>query len=411
MPSKARRWLWTGVVAVLPLVVGCKGVLDVDSPGRIADDDLNNKDAIPGLVTGMSYDVADALQTSMEMSALASGELWHGGSYNWAQVPQGVIRPEDVNGEWSAFFKARYTTAHGIERIQNILPPDEFSESPDVARAYMLAGFANRIIGEMVCETLTDQEGGGVPEPNTAEFDRGIANFDKAIQIGTAAGSSANETVLAAYAGRATLKAWKGDWAGAVADASMVPPDFQYDAPLMTDGLTNTLYYETHLRFEYTVYQTEFANHPDDPRAPWTVLHKADGGIQPGADGATPMYQQNKYDDSYGDNIPLTKGTEMLVLRAEAALRSNDPTTAYGLMNQARAEYGIAALTPTTDMTQAWADLHYERGATTWLENRRLWDERRWFAESGPAHFDFLAGRDQCVPISETERRSNPNIP
>lgn len=410
MMSKARTWVWMLAVATLPMI-GCKGMLDVDSPGRIADDDLNTKDAIPGLVVGMSYDVAAAHRNSMEFSALAAGELWHGGSYNWGDVPRGVIKPEDVNGEWSGFFKARFTTSHGIERIRGILPENEFNISPDVARAYLLAGFANRIIGEMVCETLTDQEGGGVPEPNTAEFDRGIANFAKAIEIGTAAGSVANSTVIAAHAGRASLLAWKGDWTGAVADAAVVPVGFNYDAALMPDGLTNTLWYETHSRFEYTVYSTEFEAHPNDTRAPWTILHKADGGLQPGADGATPMYQQNKYDEGYSDNIPLTKGTEMLVLRAEAALRNNDLAGAYVLMNQARAQASMPALVASTDPVQAWTDLHFERGAITWLENRRLWDERRWLAETGPAHFDFLATRDKCVPISDTERRSNPNIP
>ena len=70
----------------------------------------------------------------------------------------------------------------------------------------------------------------------------------------------------------------------------------------------------------------------------------------------------------------------------------------------------VLMVTPGT-LTEAWAILHAERGAITWLEDRRFWDERRWFAESGPPHFDFLNGRDKCIPISKTEKDSNPNIP
>jgi hypothetical protein len=144
--------------------------------------------------------------------------------------------------------------------------------------------------------------------------------------------------------------------------------------------------------------------------------------IAVGANGSTPMYQQEKYVD-LGDNIPLTKGTEMLVLRAEAALRQSTPDIpgAYTLMNQERAVYNMAALTPSTNINQAWADLHFERMAVTFLEGRHLWDERRWFAETGPSHYDIaqlegtagwtLATRDKCIPISQTELQSNPNIP
>jgi starch-binding outer membrane protein, SusD/RagB family len=396
------------LASALVLALGaCKGLFDVVAPGRIADDDLNSADAAAGIVTGMSYDLAGAMNSANDLIALASGELWHGGSYNWGDVPRGIIMPEDVNGTWGSMMQARWVSEHGLLRLENSLKPDVFSSSPLTARAYLLGGFANRLIGENVCETVVD---GGAPEPNTVEFDRGIAAFGKAITIGSAAGSNGADIVTAAYGGRASLKAWKGDWAGAVADAMHVPVAFAYSAILMTDGLSNTLAYETHDRFEYTVHGTEFANHPGDTRAPWEIIHRADGTVATGANGQSPMYQQEKYVE-HGADIPLVKGTEMLVLRAEAALRSNDIATAYGRLNEARAFYGMAALPVAANMTDAWTDLHFERGATTWLENRRFWDERRWFAETGPAHFDFLVDRDRCIPISKTERDSNPNVP
>jgi hypothetical protein len=253
---------------------------------------------------------------------------------------------------------------------------------------------------------------GGAPQPNAVEFDRGIVAFTNAITIGTAA--NATEIVNAARAGRASLRAWKGDWTGAVADAALVPVGFEYDAALMTAGYTegsgNDLAYETHDRFEYSVWSTEFANHYGDPRIPWDTVYKSDHTIARGANGATPVFRQNKYVE-IGDDIPLVKGTEMLVLRAEAALRNNDITGAYTLMNQARAFYTMAPLPVATTLAQAWADLRYERGATLWLETRRFWDQRRWFAETGPAHSDFLLNRDKCIPISKDEKAANPNIP
>jgi hypothetical protein len=414
--KNARNWVWLALVALTPLA-GCHGLFDVQSPGRIADANLNTKDAIDGIVTGMSYDVARALNNSEEAISLLSVELWHGGSYNWGDLPRGDVKPEDVNGTWEAMFRPRYTTTAGIARIKNLLTPDEFAKSDLVARAYTLAGFANRHIGENVCQTINPET--GVPESNTAEFDRGIANFQQAITIAQAA----NDTVLyAAYAGLATLEAWKGDWTAAAADAAQVPTAFEYVAPLMTDGLSNTLSYETHSRYEYSVWSTEYASHYGDARIPWDTAYAKNGKIAVGANGADPMYQEQKYPD-LGDDIPLTKGTEMLVLRAEAALRQGTPdiTGAYALMNEDRAFYGMAPLPVAGTLAQAWSDLHWERQAVTWLEGRHLWDEQRWFAETGPAHYDIpptvgdpsatLATRDKCIPISQNEAMSNPNVP
>ena len=69
----------------------CGDVLKVESPGRISDDDLGTQDAIPGMVTGMKYDLSQAIDANLEILALASEELFHGGSYDWADIPRGVI--------------------------------------------------------------------------------------------------------------------------------------------------------------------------------------------------------------------------------------------------------------------------------------------------------------------------------
>jgi starch-binding outer membrane protein, SusD/RagB family len=409
--SMKLTWLPRAACAALLLCNACN-VLDVESPGKIIDENLNNPDAIPGIVAGMSYDVTRAVNSINYLVALGSGELFHAGSYSITDIARGIILPEDVNTDWSRLVKPGWSTEHGLERIKTILEPQLFAKNPYVARAYLLAGFAHRTIAENACETVIN---GGAPQPTTVELDLGITAFTNAITVGTAADEDA--IVTAAHAGRASLRAWKNNWSGAVDDAVLVPADFEYDAALMTEGYTegsgNDLAYETHVRFEYSVYNTEFANHYGDPRIPWDTAYKKDmKTVAVGANGATPVYRQNKYVE-IGDDIPLTKGTEMLVLRAEAALRTGDIATAYARMNEARAFYKMSPLPVATTPAQAWADLRYERGATVWLESRRLWDQKRWFAAdvTSPEHSDFLRGRDSCIPISRDERLANPNIP
>ncbi len=411
MMSMSRCARYGLLVAGLPLA-GCSGLLDVESPGRIADDDLNEVDAIPGLVIGMSSDLMEAYDASLDDISLAALELWHGGSYDYADIPRGIILPEDVNGEWAQMQQARWVAEQGIERIK-AMPAfaDEFNSSALVARAYLLAGFANRLLGENVCETAID---GGPREPHTVHFERAVEQFTTAITIGTAAED--DDIVTAAHAGRASAVAWLGDWDGAVNDAAEVPTDFVYFVLFGTED-DNDIHFETFNRPEYTVYLTEFMDHPDDPRAPWRTVFEADGDTAKGANGATPFLQQRKYEET-GADVAAVKGTEMLVLRAEAELREGDIAAAIDLLNEARAFYEMDAIATPATLEEAWEILFYERGATTWLEGRRLWDLRRWYEETGPGHNDWRAEkspsagqlRDVCFPISENELRSNPNL-
>jgi hypothetical protein len=400
---KTMKTMRIAALAALLPVGACSGLLDVESPGTISDDDLDTKDAIAGMVIGMKFDLSQAVDGTQEFLALASQELWHGGSYNWADIPRGVINEEDVGTEWSSPQQARWVAETGIGRMQDLLEPAQFARSEDAAYAYLYAGYANRMLADNFCSSVID---GGPEVANTVHYERGIEQFTQAIAIGEAAG--ATDVVHAAYVGRAHMKAMTGDWTGAAADAAKVPTSFVYYAELDTE-LRNELTYETHNRFEYTVWGTYMETHPDDARAPWVIAYNNDGTVANGANGSTPHYQQKKYTTT-SDDVPLAKGTEALLLRAEAALRADDIPTAYARMNEARAFYGMDALPVAADLAAAWAELRYERGATLWLEGRRFSDLRRWYAESGPAHDDFFADRAKCVPISEAERLSNPNL-
>jgi hypothetical protein len=421
-----------GAAALIAVAVGCHGIFNVESPGRIADADLNSPDAVPGLVEGIANRLATAFGTHSDMvmfPALVSGEMTHGGSYAWDQDPAGIATPDDgyLGNAWGATQVARWVAEADLQRMysDSVLGPADFAKSSYVSRAYLLGAIANRTLGEVFCSAIID---GGPAQSSTVYFDLAKGQADSAITIGQAAGSGANNYVTAAYGVRASVKAWEGDWAGAATDAQQVPDGFVYSSVMQLPAPDNGVWYETHSRNEYTVYNTFMSDstkaaledmdgpawsstHDADPRAPWKILHNADGSVKKGANGNTPAYQQNKYDQQTSD-IPHVKGTEMLVLRAEAALRQGTPDIAgaYALMNQARAVYGLPALTTAATIDVAWKDLHYERSATTWLEGRHLWDSSRWFNETGPSHSDAMAGRDQCLPVSLSEINSNTNL-
>jgi hypothetical protein len=247
--------------------------------------------------------------------------------------------------------------------------------------------------------------------PGSEHFVRADSLFSRAITVGTAAGSSAATFVNAAYGGRASVRAWLGNWDAAEADAAKVPAAFQYNAIFSTvpGAVESAIVIETTSRKEYTVFSSYFEQYSGDPRVPWAIKYDAKGQVERGQDGETPFYQQLKYKNR-DDDIALTKGTEMLVLRAEAKLRKGDVPGMTTLLNEARTRYGMAALTAPASVTEAWPVLRRERAATVWMEMRRLNDLRRWKAAGPPQAEPWAATRDVCFPISREESRVNKNV-
>jgi starch-binding outer membrane protein, SusD/RagB family len=405
------------LVAAVLSASACKGFTDLENPGPIEDAKLRTPDAIPSLVTGMSADLSEEYDEVLELTTTATDELAHGGSYAGPGLwYRGIILPEDVNTSWADMHKARFEAESGIERIKGMqgMNAFDYNTSREYARANLYAGLANRFLGEVVCEAVINN---GPAEPNTVHFSRAEPYFTEAIRVAAALGASSTDILRAAYGGRASVRAWLGDWAGAVADAQQVPTSYVFNAVYSSNSgrETNDLWTETNTRREYTVFNTPWAQVFNDPRVPWDTVKTSSGAIQKGQDGRTNFFRQRKYSD-IGADIALVKGTEMLVLRAENELRNGNIAAAFTLINQQRAFHALPALTPSATLTDAWRVLGRERGAVTWLENRRIWDLRRWYDQGGDARAMVLeriptwATRDKCMPISQQELQTNPNL-
>ena len=392
------------VAAAAAAVVGCD--LTVTNPGALDDDALNNRQAMAGLVNGMSGDLSFALGNYLNRVAVASGELWHAGNFvTEGAFFRGDFGPNEVNQDWARMHRARWVAENGLERMQRVLGAD-FESFAGTPRAYLYAGFANRLLGENACVAVID---GGAPQDSSVHFQRADSLFSRAITLGQAQGNS--NVVSAAYGGRATVRAWLGDWNASAADAQQVSPSFVFNAIFSTNtGRENLeIAVQTINRRETTVWNTVHAEEPFDLRTPWDTVFTASGAVLAGQDGSTPFFRQTKY-TSLGDPVALVRGTEMLLLRAEAALRNGgDVATALDFINQGRAEAGMDPA-EAGDLAEAWQLLQAERGSVLWLEGRRLWDLRRWYAESPPVFNDFLEGRNQCIPPGADEVASNPNI-
>lgn len=391
------------LLLILFFTYGC----DVENPGPIAESSLNSPEAVPGLVVGMSSDLSVAVSQTTYWSSVWADELTHSGTFAAPTTfSTGVIQSQDVNPWWGDAQRARWVAESGIERMENLLE-NQFDQSDFAARANLFAGYSNRLLGEHSCDAVID---GGGRQPYTVHFERAEQQFTRALSIAENTGNGHLRN--AAVAGRASVKAAQGDWSGAAADAETIPVDYLFEAIFsLNSGRENNGWpANTINRGELTVWSTPWDG-ANDPRLPQQVMLTADGDTATAANGSTPWITQLKHETD-ADNIALSKGTEMLLIRAENELRTNqDVNAAIALVNEGRAFHGLESVSASL-IEEAWNVLHFERGADLWLEGRRFWDVRRWHEEGpgSPAYYPFLDGRDACVPIGDQELDNNPNL-
>ncbi len=429
---------------------GCS--LDVDNPTMIQDIDLTTMEAVTALTAGAAGDFAEAMIIPgggglITAGAMLSDELVHVGTWIGLRgLSDGQSYDDWVESQsrWAEPSQARWVAEDAIERLTTIFDNEGMNPEvqPELAEVTMWAAYSSKALGDHFCEAVID---GGGSQPVSVFYDRAEDHFTTAITRAGAAG--ANDMVTASYAGRAHTRMMLGDWGGAVADAAQVPTDFVYYMYYdETAGVSNMMYWWGYLRDETSVWGTPFEtlglnqveDNGGDPRVPYDYIVE-DGAIQDGGDARRPFFRQRKY-TSYGDEIPLTKGTEMRLIEAEAALMSSDWTTAVAKINEVRsfnnAEFGYSLpMVSATTLDEAWTLLMTERGLELWLEGKRLPDLRRWAQTRGgnvpfevvreeargqPASVDPIRPvlttevmsqlGDICIQVSKDEKQANKNI-
>ena len=306
--------------------------------------------------------------------------------------------------------------------------------------AYLYAGFANRVLGDNLCDFVID--GSGVTAGAAGYYSRAESLFTKALAVTGGTPATMTTQSQAAYGGRASARVGLGNWAGAISDAALVPIGFTYNMPyynLGDDAQRNRIFFSSgntresgsayrahtqwntwHLLYKYGTATPTASTAPvtADPRisilVPSTPI-LGDAAID--CCGRVPFFPEAKHASSAAP-IRLTSGREMQLIRAEERLRANDDVGGMAFINATRTNAGAPTVT-NTDLTDAWRLLKRERGIELWLEARRLGDLRRWAAGATPGALDLLESvgpaahltvQNLCFPVSRSEKDANPNI-
>jgi hypothetical protein len=358
----------------------------VTNPGPVQDAFLLNEQGRAGmtaLVSGAGRAVASGMNWVDYTGAAVTREIHPAGSTGSFGITNlwqnGALGADDgdLNDHWEQTQRARWLAEEAVRRIEDMGPPTAGSSQTTVQyadllqKAYLYAGFANRVLGENMCDFVVD--GGAMTAGSAGYFQRAESLFTKAIAVTGGTAATMTTQSQAAYGGRAAVRVFLNNWAGAIADAQQVPIGFSYTMPyysLGEDAQRNRIFwasgnsresgsaYRAHTQWNTWILAykkgsatTLTATTPDaivDPRVTiaFTTL-QGDAAID--CCGRVPFWPEAKHASSAAA-VRLTSGREMQLIRAEERLIASDQAGAMGFINAARTNAGAASAAPLSAM-------------------------------------------------------------
>ena len=280
-----------------------------------------------------------------------------------------------------------------------------------IAAAY--AGYAYVLLGEGFCtmaissvnldKTLT--YGGEIQRDSV--FALAIARFTEAIALATTAGNTSIQSM--ATLGRARAKLDRADYAGAKADALLIPSGYLKTV----SASTTTIRRSDRIFLENSAGNRNLSVGPPyrtmgDTRVPVTAttLVSATGILH---------YYQTKYPTG-ATPIPLATYEEAQLIIAEADIRANSLATALPILDASRVRGGQGTGTFLgTTQPEYLAELIDQRRRELFAESQHLGDLIRFGITPQPPagtayHFGGTYGSQLCWPLPAAERLNNPLI-
>jgi hypothetical protein len=309
-------------------------------------------------------------------------------------------------GIYNPLSTARWGTDHALTNLTTWTDAEVSGRQALIAKAATYAGFSYALIGMSFCSAAFDL---GPEVQQAAIFPLAEAKFTAAIAAAQASQSTA--LLNAAYVGRARVRLFQGNKAGAAADAALVPAGFAFNTSNdATDNrLYNRIYSITQRNGFYTVeglsrnLTTEKGE--VDPRSTSKLTT-----AKP-ADARSPIWAPNKYANESAP-IRIASYEEARLILAEA----QGGAQAVTIINALRAAAGLQAYTGPTDAASIQALIIDERRRALFLEGFRNYDMQRFSVPFNPAvgvafpNKGGTYGNTRCLPLPDVERFNNPNI-
>jgi hypothetical protein len=234
--------------------------------------------------------------------------------------------------------------------------------------------------------------------------------------ITSAQAASLPNVLNAAYAGRARVRLYQHNSAGAIADAQRVPAGFVFNAAMDATNarrfnhIYNAISTSGALTVETTARALTTESGQPDPRAAMVRLNTAP------ADGINQIWIPAKFNAASlaaGQSIPqpITRYAETQLILAEA----QGGASAVSIINAMRAAANLNPYAGPTDAASIKALIASERQRVLFLEGYRAFDVERLNLDlvppvGSPYLQGGVYGGTVCFPIPDIEKNNNPNV-
>ena len=407
-----------GLLALSLATVGCGGLLDVDNPNNVLEEELLLPRTAPSVVNGALASVARGVNAATLLAATASDELdWVGSRDAWRQLDFGNLSdpfneftdaafPFLGEGRWMAdkaiaILEMHRDSARIPATVSHVLP----------ARAYLYGAVAYTTIGDLFEDwAFSDQQVSAPPmgEDNMRQvYDTAIAYLDRGLADAVEAGSAGDPWQLPILAMRARARHARAVW-DLIGNRPVTLPlangGLVNDADAVADAQAALASASGDWKLTFTYSPSSVSIGPDQPGVFYSMggevndrqeMRLGDPYVYPSASNKTwdstrirdpitgardPVLQAAATAFKTAATYPaftVVSRRELHLILAEAALAAGDTATFATQINALRGLNSLAAWNPSAPQIRADSLLWYERQVNLFLQGRRLADHYR----------------------------------
>jgi len=412
------------VVAAAGLLAACNTnrLLDVTTPDQVPVSILDGPGNAVLMVNSVVGDYQCAFGSAIVVEALLAGEMndaqlgaaqWDYARRTANTLTNGIYgtagcAATQSPGIYLPLSTARFDADHAITNLKSWTDAEVPNRTGLLAVADLYAGLAYDFLGRSMCQAAFDN---GPAVNQKGMFALAEQRYTDAITAAQAVG--ADSVKFAAYAGRARVRLYQGNTAGALADALLVPKGFVMNAS--TSGTALRLYNRVYtVTKQYGYYSipswaqnmtTE--NGEVDPRSATQLANTRSAN-----NNQTIIYAPNKYIAGDAAPLPMARYEEAQLIAAEV----QGGAQAVAIINAMRADVGLAPYVGPTDAASIKSRVIDERKRVLFIEGTRNYDvERFGIPFNPPVGMNFPVGggtygNTTCLPLPDVERNNNPTL-
>lgn len=422
--GRARALVLMTLVVAAGLTAACNTnrLLDVTTPSQVPVDILDQPGNATLMVNSMVGDYQCALGAAVVVEGLISGELNDAqlGAAQWDYARRtanaltngiygtsGCVGPQSI-GIYLPLSTARYDADHAIANLTTWTDAEVPNRTALLAVADLYAGFSYSTLGMAMCEAAFDN---GPAVNQQGMFALAESRFSDAIT--NAEASNSDSVKYAALVGRARVRLFQGNTAGALADAQLVPKGFVMNES--NSGTSTRLYNRVYAVTKHYGYYSipswsqnmTTENGEVDPRSATQLA-----GTRSANNNQTIIYTPDKYIAGDAAPMPMARYEEAQLIIAEI----QGGTQAVSIINAMRADAGVAPYVGPTDAASVRNLVIDERRRVLFLEGFRNYDIERFKIPFNPPVGDLFPvgggtyGNTTCLPLPDIEKNNNPSL-